>query len=266
MGALFSVLCYNNEMQNPGGFNIEQKKLWYRNPWIIAGFLLLGIIFFGLFLFVGKTWSYYQAIKQGQDIEQEFMPLSQPTAQMQLEEKMKEKQKKLFRDLVKGDENDPFFGPENAEKEIVYFGDYGCPYCKMAAGTIQNLLRMAPEVKITMRDFPIVELHPDSMLAAQAARCVWRQGDPAKYLLFINTLYSRQDDHSVQALDRYAVEAGVENLSYSICMEQKSVLRNIEVSIQDAEKAGVTATPTFFIDGMKVEGVHDADKLLKLLE
>jgi len=38
------------------------------------------------------------------------------------------------------------------------------------------------------------------------------------------------------------------------------------VSIQDAEKAGVTATPTFFIDGMKVEGVHDADKLLKLLE
>lgn len=264
--AKFCFICYNTRMKMEENQNNHQRKKWYQKIWVITGMVLAGIVIIGLVLFAYKTYGFYRDIKSGNLGGADFMPISQPTEEMRMQELLRDRQREQNRAKVRGQEGDPYYGPENAEQEIVVFVDYGCPYCKMAAGTVEDLKRNAEGVKITIRDFPIVELHPQAMSAAKAARCVWRQGDPAKYGQYSNLLYLRQGSHDEQSLKQYAAEVGAETLAFSLCMRQQGVVNQINRSIMDAETAGVTATPTFFIDGIKIEGVHDASKLLKLLD
>ncbi|MBD3281164.1 hypothetical protein GF391_00265, partial [Candidatus Uhrbacteria bacterium] len=112
--------------------NSNAVKKWYQNVWVITGLFLACFVALGLVLFVVKTYGFYKDIKAGRANDSEFMAIAQPTEQMRMQEILKERQREQNKVKVQGREGDPFFGPENAEKEIVVFIDYGCPYCKMA--------------------------------------------------------------------------------------------------------------------------------------
>ncbi len=265
MCALFSGLCYNISMKMGEESRAVIKKRWYQNIWVILGLILAVFVFLGLMQFLYKTYNYYQIIKSGQFVSS-FMPIAEPTAEMKVNSLMVQKERDRVKQNVKGKEADPFVGPKDAKYEIVIFEDFGCPYCKMAQATISDLKKLRPDVKISYRDYPIIELHPNAMIAAQASRCVWQQGDINIFNRYHEILYAHQDTLDLDSLMGFATDVGADRAAFNICMQQQNITVLINQSILDAENAGVVATPTFFVDGIKVEGVHEAGKMLDLIK
>ena len=244
---------------------LGSNRPWYLNLWVIFGLILGVVVFIGLIQFFYKTYIYYQIIKSGQVVDR-FMPIAEPTVEMKMQSLMVQKERDRVRQIVKARDNDPFWGPKDAEHEVVVFEDFGCPYCKMAQATISDLYKLRPDIKITFRDYPITELHPNAKIAAQASRCIWQQGDINKYNRYHETLYSHQNELDLASLESFASNIGGDISAFSLCMQQQGIQIMINQSILDAENAGVEATPTVFINGVKVEGVHEAGKLLELLK
>ena len=265
MYSKFSDLWYNAFILNMEESNTVHGTPWYKRGWVVFGLILSFFVLSGLLLFAVKVYGYYQEIKKGAS-SREFMPIAEPTAEMKMQNTLAVQQRTMLKNLIKGKDGEPFAGDKNSVNEIVVFVDYGCPYCKMTVGTIMELKSERPDIKISIRDFPIVELHPNVVNAAKSARCVWLQGRVDAYWRYHELLYNRQDKHDQVSLRDYAREVGADLKAYDSCINQSALNSLINQSIMDAETAGVSATPTFFVNGIKLEGVYDADKLLKLID
>lgn len=166
--------------------------------------------------------------------------------------------------VVSGREDDPFIGPASATHVIVQFIDYGCPYCKMSAGKIRDIVRLRPDVKIIIRDFPIVELEPESENAAIAARCVWRYAGSDAFWRYHDMLYASQDSLSVDLMVMMAKNLGLDS-RFQACLKSKLTKPAVDQSLSDAQAVGVSVTPTFFINGQRINGAADLQTILNVL-
>src|SRR3954470_217846 len=72
---------------------------------------------------------------------------------------------------------DHVLGPHDAALTLVEYGDFECPNCKQAAPAIKLLLeRFGGSVRFVYRHFPLEEVHPHALLAAEAAEAAGGQG------------------------------------------------------------------------------------------
>jgi protein-disulfide isomerase len=71
-------------------------------------------------------------------------------------------------------------GSSDAPVTIVEFTDYQCPFCRRFESTTFSEIRKkyidTGKVRFVVRDFPLAEMHPDAMQAAEAAHCAGDQG------------------------------------------------------------------------------------------
>lgn len=149
-------------------------------------------------------------------------------------------------------EDDPFFGPADAPIVIVAFSDFGCPYSQEESYALEAIARNAgDEVKIIMRDFPLIDLHPGADKAAMAAECAAEQG---KYNEIYSILNKTSGEFTEEGLLQYALAAGVERKEYLQCMSSGFYENEVMGDIADGVAAGVTSTPTLFVNGVKIEG------------
>jgi protein-disulfide isomerase len=96
------------------------------------------------------------------------------------------------------------------------------------------------------------------------ARCA----GPDKYFPLIETLFATQKDWVVQRplapLTAIAKQAGLTQEAFEACLDNKQMLEGIEkVRNQAAEKFGVNATPTFFVNGKRLSGALSIEELEK---
>ena len=91
-------------------------------------------------------------------------------------------------------EDDVVLGDPNAKVSVIVFGDYQCPFCEQAYKTSEAQLRKeyvdTGKVNMVFRDFPLSNLHPAAIPAAEAAECAHAQG---KYWEYHDALYENQD-------------------------------------------------------------------------
>src|SRR5690606_34940887 len=65
---------------------------------------------------------------------------------------------------------DHSLGHAHAPVTVVEYGDFECPTCKQAAPSLKLLLQRFPEqVRLVFRHFPLEEVHPHALCAAEAA-------------------------------------------------------------------------------------------------
>lgn len=154
----------------------------------------------------------------------------------------------------------PTLGRVTAPVHIVEFVDYGCPFCKQVAPTFRAFVERHPDdVYVVIRDFPITELHPQAQVASLAARCVFAQGRPEVYWRYYDRLFASQDAQDEAALRLYALQSGAALPAYDACVAAQGPLSDIQRSVDDGVAAGVSGTPTFFFNGVKIQGALDAD-------
>jgi len=117
---------------------------------------------------------------------------------------------------------------------------------KQAAPAVKLLLQhFEGRIRIVYRHFPLEEVHPHALHAAEAAECAGAQGRfwPMHDLLFDNQSHLKLHD-----LHRYAERLELDLRRYAAEMEQRVYLQRIREHQQTGRGSGVRATPTFFVD------------------
>ncbi len=159
--------------------------------------------------------------------------------------------------------DDPSLGRADAPMTIVEFADFVCPYSKDASFTLRELSLQYPEkIHYIYRDFPITDLHPLAQKAAEAGECAAQQG---RFWEYHDKLYQNQQDSSQERLYEFASELNLNTAQFRTCLDSGSKQDEVLQDYQDGLEAGVRGTPTFFINGTKIQGAIPKDVFEQLI-
>lgn len=160
-------------------------------------------------------------------------------------------------------EQDHAQGPADAAVTMVEYGDYECPYCGEAYPVLKAVQKaMGDDLRFVFRNFPLAELHPHAMRAAEFAETAGGQGVfwQAHDLLFENQMALSEDD-----LHRYAKLLEIPPLAVARGLAGRFD-RRIEDDFRGGLRSGVNGTPTLFINGLRYNGPRDAETLVAVLQ
>ena len=154
-------------------------------------------------------------------------------------------------------------GDAKAPVTIVEFADFQCPYCKSVQATLNGLLvKYQGRVKLAYRDFPLRALHPQAQMAAEAGRCA---SEHEKFWEYHDALYADQKKLSQSDLLETARKVGLPEKAIESCLASGKFRSQIEQDIQEGTRAGVDATPGFFINGVFLNGAMPAAEFEKII-
>ena len=144
--------------------------------------------------------------------------------------------------------DNPVKGPANAPVTIVEFTDFQCPWCKRSQDSVKAVEQAyGDKVKIVARSFPLVQMHPRAMPAAEAALCAKEQG---KYWEMRDKLFEKQE-LSDENFKSYAKELGLNEKKFGQCVAEHKSSGFIQADMADGQRFGVRGTPSFFVNGMQ---------------
>lgn len=219
-------------------------RSWRHHPLAVIGTAVGAILAVLLFLFIWRVFFFYRLISSGAIID-----LPQYPGRLTLAGTM-ERNAAPIADVVTAD--DPSVGPADAKVTIVEFADFECPFSKEAFTTVRQILAEFPnDVRLIYRDSPLDSIHPRARAAAKAVNCAHAQG---KFLAMHDKLYQNASALKDNDLRFYAQQIGLDPLRFEQCMVSADTSAEIDRDVADAQNAGVRGTPTFFINGARVEG------------
>ncbi|OGH72460.1 MAG: hypothetical protein A2921_02310 [Candidatus Magasanikbacteria bacterium RIFCSPLOWO2_01_FULL_43_20b] len=148
-------------------------------------------------------------------------------------------------------------GDENAPVTILVFYDFQCPYSREAFPIFQEVMRKyEPVVRVVFKYLPLVSIHQDSLVAAEAASCAQEQG---KFLVYHNLLFTKQDLQT-EALLANAKELGLNTDMFNLCLATEKYNQEINLDTKDAMEIGLQGTPSYLVNGVKIGGVLTAQQ------
>ncbi|WP_158579913.1 Na+/H+ antiporter NhaA [Geodermatophilus marinus] len=154
-------------------------------------------------------------------------------------------------------------GPVDAPLTLVEYGDFECPFCGRATGTVEELLgRFGPRLRYVFRHVPLVDVHPHAQLAAEAAEAAAAQG---RFWEMHDRLFAEQDRLTAPDLLQHAAALGLDVQRFAHDLGSGRYARRVEEDVESAEGSGVEGTPTFFVGGRRHTGPHDTESLAAAL-
>lgn len=156
-------------------------------------------------------------------------------------------QQRMFELSVPVQAADHVIGASHPPVTIVEYGDFECPNCKQAAPAVKLLLeRFAGRTRAVYRHFPLEEVHPHALAAAQAAECAGGQG---RFWEMHDLLFANQDRLKINQLHSYAERLQLDMARYTAEMDDQVYLQRIREHMDGAHRSGVRGTPAFFVNG-----------------
>lgn len=148
---------------------------------------------------------------------------------------------------------------------FVEYLDFECEACGAAHPVMTDLReKYGKDVTFVVRYLP---LHGNSMNAALAAEAAREQGkfeEMHDKLFETQAEWSHSESSKEKTFEGYAQELGLDMKQYRASLKDPAAAQRIEQSKKDAQTLGVTGTPTFFLDGEKIEPTTIADFETKL--
>jgi len=155
-----------------------------------------------------------------------------------------------------------FQGSKSSPVTLVEFADYECPYCQKITPELQKLEKeYGDRLAVVYKDFPL-PMHRTSQKAAEAARCAGEQGKFWEYhdVLF----YSKQ--LQVDDLKAHARVLKLDGDRFDKCLDEGTEAEVVKKSLGEAQKLGLTGTPSFFVNGHFFSGAADYTVLKEMVE
>jgi protein-disulfide isomerase len=167
-----------------------------------------------------------------------------------------------------GPAGDVVLGSDKAPVTIYEYASMTCPHCAhFSAETFPELKKRyidTGKVKFIFREFPL-----DALAAAgfMLARCAGND----KFMPIVETLFAKQADwvvkEPIEPLKSIAKQFGFTEESFNQCLANQKVLDGIQaVRDRAVQKFAVNSTPTFFVNGKRLQGDVSIDVLAKEID
>lgn len=139
----------------------------------------------------------------------------------------------------------PFKGPADAPVTITLFTDFECPYCRQVIPILDEVMAKNPKtVKLAFKNLPL-KFHKLAEPSAKAALAAQEQG---KFWAFHDRLFAEKN-LAEDTIKKTATELKLDIPRFEKDMESPMIQSKLQKDILDAQNAGVTGTPTIFING-----------------
>lgn len=153
---------------------------------------------------------------------------------------------------------DNVFGKAGSPVTLIEYGDFQCPGCGSAHPTVKKVTeKYKDQLAFVFRNFPLTSIHPNARAASAAAEAAGLQG---KYWDMHNMLYENQALwESLGAGERtnffasYAEDLELDTEKFKTDMASRWATGKINFDMALGKKAGVDATPTFFLNGELID-------------
>ncbi len=152
----------------------------------------------------------------------------------------------------------PRLGTADAPVVIVEYADYQCPFCERFFSETFTQIKKdyidTGKARFYYQDFAF--LGEESQFAAEAAKCANEQG---KFWEYHDYLYTHQNGENEGAftqdkLKAFGTALGLDPSKFNSCVDSRIYKPDVEAEAQAGNEYGVSATPSLFIDGVKIEG------------
>ncbi len=167
----------------------------------------------------------------------------------------------------------PVRGNPNAQVTIVNYDDFECPFCARMHSTLMNqiLPEYGDKIKVVYKDYPL-PMHPWAIHAANDANCLAKESG-AGYWAFADYVHANQRTISGNQKDLQSAFSQLDHVTLDIGQKNGADATRLQACIKaqpedamktsraEADSLGVSATPTVFINGERLEGAVDIDEV-----
>ena len=156
-------------------------------------------------------------------------------------------------------ERDHIRGAADAPVTLVEYGDFECPFCGQAEPVVRDLLaEFGDDLRYVWRHLPLADVHPRAQLASEAAEAAAAQG---AFWPMYERLLTSQDALRPEQLVEHARGLGLDVDRFTDDLRRHAYAPRVAEDVDDADRSGVSGTPTFFVNGQRHHGAYDVATL-----
>jgi protein-disulfide isomerase len=139
---------------------------------------------------------------------------------------------------------------------LIEYSDFQCPACKNYYPIIKQVTaELGAQATVVYRHFPLTTIHQNARAAAEASEAAAKQG---KFWEMHDRLFEGQEswaeDRNPQlAFEQYAKDLGLNIEQFNRDREAAEIRQRVERDIQDGNSANINSTPTFYLNGKKMD-------------
>ncbi len=152
---------------------------------------------------------------------------------------------------------------------LVEYGDYQCPACGQYYPIVKQVVEANKDnITFQFRNFPLVQIHQNAFAGSRAAEAAALQN---KFWEMHDLLYENQQSWSSASnpnsyFENYAKQLGLDVEKFKTDMGSNQVSDVINADIAAGQKLGANATPTFILNGKKLDqNPRSLDEFNKLI-
>ena len=150
---------------------------------------------------------------------------------------------------------------------VVEFSDFQCPACASIHQPLKQVLaKFEGKVTFVHRHFPLTSIHKNALSSSQAAEAAHNQG---KFFEYGDVLFAKQSEweglaNPTDAYVAYAKELGMDTSKFESDLKSNEVAERVSTDMIYANRNALSGTPTFFVNGAKVDFTNLETRLLEL--
>ena len=157
----------------------------------------------------------------------------------------------------------PVKGAADARVTIVEISDFQCPFCSRAAETVKKVAETYPkDVRLVFVNLPL-SFHKDARPAAIAALAAGRQG---KFWEMHDKLFANAKELTKDNFVKWAGELGLDGGKFATDLADPVLARQVDEDTAIANGLGVSGTPGFFVNGVKISGAQPFEKFQSVID
>ena len=157
----------------------------------------------------------------------------------------------------------PAKGPQNAPVTIVEFSDFQCPFCARVVPSLDQVTaHYGDKVRLVFRQFPL-SIHADAQKATETSLCANEQG---KFWPLHDVMFKNQQQLKPADLVTKAADLGMNKDQFQTCLESGKYADAVKKDAQAGSAAGVTGTPTLYINGRYLSGAAPYETIAQIID
>ena len=236
----------------------SSKKSALPMPVLLAAVLIAGVVI-GMFSMNPKTGS-------TGDVDSQIEAYIRANPGLILEVVTKynrdraEQERQQAVNLVKLDDGKTILGNPNGDITVYEFSDYNCGYCKRAFGDVQKLIASDDNVRVVIKEFPI--LAESSKQAAEISMAAAELGKFEELHTALMTWQGRLDD---SAFDQIIQNAGLSRDEINAIIAKGEIEEKLQAIRQTAQAMQISGTPGFVIGNAIIPGAISSDEMAQII-